>query len=51
MFEMTRKLSDWIIIILIILFFAIPLCSWIITDPVSSWPKSATSFVYNFFLK
>ncbi|MBI5969516.1 MAG: hypothetical protein HY882_16875 [Deltaproteobacteria bacterium] len=49
--KMERKLSDWILIILIILFFVIPLCSLIIAEPVTSWPKCATSFVYNFFLK
>jgi hypothetical protein len=48
---MERKLSDWIIIILILLFFAIPICSLAVTDPVYSWPKCATSFIYNFFLK
>jgi hypothetical protein len=49
--KMERKLSDWIIIILILLFFAIPICSLAVTDPVYSWPKCATSFIYNFFLK
>lgn len=48
---MEKKLSHLILIILITLFFAIPVFSLLLTEHVTSWPKSATSFVYNFFLK
>ena len=48
---MEKRLSDWILVILILLFFAIPICSLAITDHVSSWPKCSTSLVYNFLLK
>ena len=48
---MAREFSDWIIIILIILFFAIPICSLALNEPVISWPKCTASVVYNFFLK
>jgi hypothetical protein len=49
--KMEKRLSDWIIIILIILFFSIPVCSLVVTDQVYSWPKYATSFVYQILLK
>ena len=42
---------SWILVILILLFFAIPMASLSFTEPVSSWPKCTSSFVYNFFLK
>ncbi len=45
------KFSEWVIIMLIILFFAIPVCSLALTDSVSIWPKCSTTFVYNLFLK
>jgi len=48
---MEKRLSDWILVILILLFFAIPICSLAITDHVYSWPKCSTSLVYNFLLK
>ncbi|MCJ7495625.1 MAG: hypothetical protein MUP68_15515 [Deltaproteobacteria bacterium] len=48
---MKRKNSDWIIIVLIVLFFAIPVCSLAVTDQVYSWPKCATSFIYQILLK
>ncbi|MFH1758156.1 MAG: hypothetical protein ABH969_08920 [Pseudomonadota bacterium] len=49
--KMERRLSDWIIIALIIFFFAIPVCSLAVTDQVYSWPKCATSFIYQILLK
>jgi hypothetical protein len=45
------KFSEWIIVILIVLFFAIPVCSLAMTDSSSLWPKCSTSFVYNLLLK
>jgi hypothetical protein len=49
--KVEKRLSDWIIIILIILFFSIPLCSLVFTEQVYSWPKCATSFIYQILLK
>jgi hypothetical protein len=48
---MKIRLSEWILIILIILFFAIPICSLAVTDPVTSWPHCPTSLLYNFFMR
>lgn len=48
---MKKKFSDWFLIILIILFFAIPLGSLAICEPVISWPKSSYSLVIGAFLK
>jgi len=48
---MKRKFSDWVIIMLIILFFAIPVYSLAITDTITLWPKCPTSFLYNIVLK
>ncbi len=45
------RFFHWVLVILILLFFAIPIGSLAFTEPVSSWPKCTTSFVYNFFLK
>ncbi len=42
---------EWLLVFLIILFFAIPICSLAVTEPVTSWPKYSTSFIYNFFLR
>jgi hypothetical protein len=41
-----RKLSDWVLILLIVSFFAIPVCSLALHDEIGSWPKCPTSFVY-----
>ncbi len=49
--KVERRLSDWIIIILIILFFSIPVGSMLFADQVYSWPKCATSFLYQILLK
>jgi hypothetical protein len=46
-----NRFSHWVLVILIILFFAIPICSLAVAEPVSSWPKCTSSFIYNFFLK
>jgi hypothetical protein len=48
---MKKGLSEWIVVVLIILFFAIPICSLAVADPVTSWPKCQTALIYNFFLK
>jgi hypothetical protein len=48
---MGRRFTDWIIIFLILLFFAIPICSLAVTDSVTSWPKCSTSLIYNQILK
>jgi hypothetical protein len=45
------RFFHWVLVILILLFFAIPICSLAVTEPVSSWPKCSSSFLYNFFLK
>ena len=45
------RFFHWVLVILILLFFAIPIGSLAVTEPVSSWPKCTSSFVYNFFLK
>ena len=42
---------DWVLVILILLFFAIPICTLAVAEPVSAWPKCSSSFIYNFFLK
>jgi hypothetical protein len=47
-----KKKSEWLVILLIILFFAIPVYAiTVINDPVNIWPKHPTSFVYNLVLK
>ncbi len=44
---MTRKIYDWLLIMLIVLFFAIPVCSLVIADHITAWPKYRTNFLYN----
>ena len=46
-----KKLAEWVIIILIILFFAIPVCSLALNESVTQWPFCSTHFVYNFLFK
>ncbi len=48
---MKINLSGWIIITLIILFFAIPICGLFVADEVASWPKCAEAVTYSFFRK
>ncbi len=48
---MKFRLSEWILFILIILFFAIPICSLAVTEPVTSWPNCTTFLIYNLFLR
>ena len=48
---MKIRFSEWVVILLIILFFALPVCSFVINDPVSVWPKCPTTFLYNIILK
>jgi hypothetical protein len=45
------RFFHWVLVMLILLFFAIPICSLAVTEPVYSWPKCTTSFIYNLFLK
>lgn len=49
--KMRMKLSDWVVAILIAIFFAIPVCSLTISQTPSIWPKCSTAFVYNLFLR
>ncbi len=46
-----KKFLEWVIIILVILFFAIPLCGLAINESVTHWPIRSTHFVYNFLFK
>ncbi len=46
-----KKFSELVIIILILLFFAIPFCSLAINESVIHWPTYSTRFVYNFLFK
>ncbi len=45
------SITSLIVIFLILLFFAIPVCSLAICDKVTSWPKMPVSFIYNVFSK
>ena len=42
-----KKLSDWFLLILILLFFAIPLCGLAIADNPCLWPKSNSSCLFS----
>ena len=46
-----KKSLEWVIIILIILFFAIPICSLAINESATHWPIHSTRFVYHFLFK
>ena len=46
-----KKFLEWVLIILIILFFAIPLYSLVFNEPVTRWPISSTRFLYSFLFK
>jgi len=46
-----KKFSELVIVILIILFFAIPLCSLVMNESVTHWPIYSTRFLYNFLFK
>ncbi len=48
---MKTKLSDWVVVILIVVFFAIPVCTLAVSDGPTVWPKVSTSFVYNLLFK
>ncbi len=45
--ERKKKISDWILILLIVAFFAIPVCSLALTHEITVWPKSPTTLVYH----
>jgi hypothetical protein len=46
-----RKFLELVNIILIALFFAIPLCSLVMNEWAIRWPIHATRFIYYFLLK
>ncbi len=48
---MKMKLSHWVLVILIGIFFAIPVCSLTVSETPNLWPKCSTAFVYNIFLR
>jgi hypothetical protein len=46
--RMKRKnFSERIIMLLIVLFFAIPVCALALTESVTVWPRCSSSFIYN----
>ena len=46
-----KKFSEWLIIILIVLFFAIPVCSLAISESVTRWHACPTYSVFNLLFK
>ncbi len=47
-----KKKSEWLVILLIILFFTIPVYTLAVLDQgVTLWPKCSTAFVYNLVFK
>ena len=46
-----KRFSERIIIILIVLFFAIPVCALALSDSVTLWPRCSSSFVYNLLFR
>lgn len=46
-----KKFSERIIILLIVLFFAIPVGALALTESVTIWPRCTTSFVYNLLFR
>lgn len=50
-FGRNTKISMIIILFLIGLFFAIPICGMAICERVTSWPKVPISFFYSLFEK
>ena len=46
-----KKFSERIIILLIVLFFAIPVGALALTESVTNWPRCTTSFVYNLLFR
>jgi hypothetical protein len=49
--KMKRTFSEWVLIVLIISFFLIPICSLTVTDRVTCWPQGVSSFVFNLILR
>ena len=49
--DQMKKFSEWLIIILIVVFFAIPVCSLAVCESVTRWPNCSTYFVYNLLFK
>jgi len=46
-----KKFSERIIIILIVLFFAIPVGALAFTESVTTWPRCTSSFIYNLIFR
>jgi hypothetical protein len=46
-----KKFSESIIIVLIVLFFAIPVGALALTESVTIWPRCSSSFIYNLVFK
>jgi hypothetical protein len=46
-----KKFSERIIILLIVLFFAIPVAALALSDSVTLWPRCSTNFVYNLLFR
>ncbi len=46
-----ERFTEWVIIFLIVLFFAIPVCSLAVTDSVAGWPRLPNTFIFNVVLK
>ncbi len=46
-----KKFSERIIILLIVLFFTIPVCALALTESVTVWPRCSSSFIYNLLFR
>ena len=46
-----KKISESIIIVLIVLFFAIPVGALALTESVTIWPRCSSSFIYNLIFR
>jgi len=46
-----KKFSESIIIVLIVLFFAIPVGALALTESVTIWPRCSSSFIYNLLFR
>jgi len=46
-----KKFSESIIIVLIVLFFAIPVGALALTESVTIWPRCSSSFIYNLIFR
>jgi len=46
-----KNFSERIIMLLIVLFFAIPVCALALTESVTVWPKCSSYFIYNLLFR